>query len=254
MKTAGEFVFALRDDVLASGINENRFFRRFSSERPSIKTAQFFAQQYYYYIRTFPQILAGLSHRVTDENVRLQIAKTVVSELGAGHGPAHFQMFETVLDSVAVKIDSLDEAIFIPEAIELVDGLREIFLVDHTDVAVGGHYAIEATGLPMIDNLYQGFRRMDGVTTESLAYFYLHLFLEAEHVDWIATAVKERAVDEQAMKRMAEGNRQVLKLLASFWEGIYRAAYEEGDSNSPQVMYALADAAKTSAVCEMLPS
>lgn len=246
-----DFVNRLHQDVLDSKINENDFFKKFSSEVPTKEVAEFFSQQYYYYIRTFPQILAGLSHRVSSEKVRLEISKTVVSELGAGHGPAHFNMFEDVLKSVGILLAEIDQANYIQEAIDLVDGLREIFLLEHPDVALGGHYAIEETGLPMIKNLYEGFRQMKGGTTESLGYFYLHLFLEVDHVDWITKAVIDRAGSIDAQERMAEGNRRVLVLLNSFWAGLYRDAYKHGLKKTVVKTVSLIDAAKTRSISQL---
>lgn len=221
-----DIIDRLKTVVDESGINENRFFRSFQAaplDKDELATA---FQQYYYYIRTFPQILAGLSHRVDSEEVRLELAKTVVSELGQGHGPAHFQMFESLMQSVGITLDDYRTVDHIPEAEALVDGLRAMFLEGPTDRAVGGHYTIEETGLPMIKALYEGFRHQDGVTTESLGYFYLHLFLEADHVSWISDAVRHVADDPARARDVEEGAAEVAGLLSQFWEGLCRITYD----------------------------
>ena len=59
-----------------------------------------------------------------------------------------------------------------------------------TERALGGHYVIEEFGLPMINALYEGFRRYPGWNVEDFAYFHLHMLIEGDHVDWIAAAVE----------------------------------------------------------------
>lgn len=226
MAADADIIERLRKIVIDSGINDNRFFRLFQTTplgKDELSTA---FQQYYYYIRTFPQILAGLSHRVDSEEVRLELAKTVVSELGQGEGPAHFQMFESLMRSVGIDLADHRTVDHIPEAEALVDGLREMFLEGPTDRAVGGHYTIEETGLPMIKALYEGFRQQEGVTTESLGYFYLHLFLEADHVSWISDAVRHVAADPARARDLEEGAAEVAELLSQFWEGLCRITYD----------------------------
>lgn len=226
MPTEPDITDSLKEIVRTSGVNDNRFFSTFSSvELEPEELARAF-QQYYYYIRTFPQILAGLSHRVDSEEVRLELAKTVVSELGEGHGPAHFRMFEEVMTSVGITLADYRTVTHIPEADALVDGLRAIFLQGPTSRAVGGHYTIEETGLPMIKALYEGFRNYEGVTTESLGYFYLHLFLEADHVNWIGQAVRHLSTDPDAVSEIEAGAAQVAGLLSDFWEGVCRVTYD----------------------------
>jgi pyrroloquinoline-quinone synthase len=211
--------------VVDSNINQNEFYRTFRSKRippPALKAA---FQNYYYYIRTFPKILAGLSARVDNETIRMKLARTVVSELGDnGEGKAHFVMFEDVLAAVGVQLDDWETAQHIPEAEALVEGLRSLFLVKPCNYALGAHYVIEEFGFPMIVALYEGFRQYDNWTHESFAYFYLHLLIEANHVDWIGDAVLEAADSERSSREIEQGAGEVLALLARFWSGLNRLA------------------------------
>lgn len=74
----------------------------------------------------------------------------------------------------------------------------------------------------MIHNLYEGFRRYPEIGVEEMEYFYLHLFLEADHVRWISEAVRQPAGDPTAIAELEEGALRVAKLLADFWEGLYQ--------------------------------
>jgi pyrroloquinoline-quinone synthase len=220
-------VSAISAKVVESGLNDNAFYRLFTSATLSPAALARVFQQYYYYIRTFPQILAGLSHRVDDEFVRMKLARTVVSELGDNVGEAHYKMFERVLASVDIPLEDWHTARHIPEAVELVDGLRDLFLRQPTERALGGHYVIEEFGLPMINALYEGFRRYPGWSVEDFAYFHLHMLIESDHVDWIAAAVERISDDPAARADVLDGADQTIALLQRFWAGLYRCALDD---------------------------
>ncbi|OAI29238.1 hypothetical protein A1351_23395, partial [Methylosinus sp. R-45379] len=210
----------IRSHLDLLSLNEHRFyveFRRSPLRKDDLKK---FCQEYYLYIRTFPKILAGLSGRVDSEDVRVQLAKIVVSELGGGHGLAHFKLFERVVDAAGIELDDYTTYDYNPETTALVRGLEKIFLEDSPIAAVGGHYTIEETGLPMLNNLYEGFRNYPGIDVRAMEYFHLHLFLEADHVDWIATAVEKLADDDGHKDLLVQGGEQVAELLNNFWNGV----------------------------------
>jgi pyrroloquinoline-quinone synthase len=220
---ATEFFASLDERIAASTAWENDFYRWFRKGGMSRSELKIFADQYFYYIRTFPQILAGLSHRVDIESVRAQLAKTVVSELGDGDPDRiHFRMFENALAAVGVSVDPIDEVTHIPEASALVDGIRELFLNDSVHAALGAHYTIEQTGLPMISSLYEGFRTLEGSTIESMEYFYLHLLVEHEHVEWITAAVAPYLDESDARADIERGAMRMTTLLGNFWAGLAR--------------------------------
>jgi pyrroloquinoline-quinone synthase len=231
-----EEIFARLDELIGTvPVDDNRFYENFRSRDLTRDELQFFADQYFYYIRTFPQILAGLSHRVDSEAVRVELAKTIVSELGEGlPGKKHFELFQNVIGALGIKVRDDLAVPHSPESEALVDGLRQIFLRDSPIVAVGGHYTIEKVGLGMIHNLYEGFRRYPEITVPDMEYFYLHLFIESDHVSWISEAVKQHAGDPEAVAELEEGALRVAKLLADFWEGLYQNIFVKGVNQSQQ--------------------
>lgn len=158
----------------------------------------------------------------------MKLSRTVVSELGDNDdGDAHFKMFEDVLAAVGVTLDDWRNADYETETVQLVKGLEKIFLTGNCNTALGAHYVIEEFGFPMIVALYEGFRMYPGWKHEDYMYFYLHLLIECHHVDWIGAAVREAAVDEKSVNAIEAGARDVLKLLAAFWSGLYRIATSE---------------------------
>lgn len=217
-----QVLLRIKEMIYSSNINDNDFYRTFRHSKllpPEILKTVF--QQYYYYIRTFPQILAGTSHRVTNEVVRLRLARTVVSELGDGVGDPHFVLFERVLKSVGVELDDWNTASYIAEAAALVNGLKDLFLAKPVPYAIGAHYVIEEFGFPMIVALYEGFRRYPGWKHEDFTYFFLHLVVESEHVAWIEEALTNQlACDPDSAAQIEAGAAAVLQLLGNFWRGL----------------------------------
>lgn len=213
--------------IAESGINENVFYQTFRKSPLPLDVLKEVCQQYYLYIRTFPQILSGLAPRVDDELIRMKISRTVVSELGDGIGDAHFLMFEQVLKGVGVVLDDYRTVQHAPEAEELVASLRRLFLEDSPNCAIGAHYVIEEFGFPMIVNLYEGFRLYSGWEHEDYNYFYLHILIESNHVDWIQDALLAAASDPSAREEIISGAAQVLDALNAFWKGLNRIATAE---------------------------
>jgi pyrroloquinoline-quinone synthase len=210
--------------IAESGINENVFYQTFRRAPLPKEVLKEVFQQYYLYIRTFPQILSGLAPRVDDELIRQKISRTVVSELGDDEGEPHFIMFENVLKGIGVELDDYRTVEHAPEAEELVANLRRLFLEESPNCAIGAHYVIEEFGFPMIVNLYEGFRLYSGWQHEDYNYFYLHILIESNHVDWIQEALLAAASDPLAREEIISGAAQVLDSLNAFWHGLNRIA------------------------------
>ncbi|MEY2243444.1 TenA family transcriptional regulator [Streptomyces sp. SAS_267] len=219
-----EVIARIKQMIDDSGINENAFYQTLRKEPLPKDVLKEVFQQYYYYIRTFPQILAGLAARVDDEFIRLKSARTVVSELGDGRGDAHYVMFEKALAGIGVELDDYRTVEHAPEAEQLVANLRRLFLEESSNYSVGAHYVIEEFGFPMIVNLYEGFRLYDGWEHEDYNYFYLHILIEANHVDWVQDALLAAAKEETAREELIQGAAQVLEALTTFWNGLNRIA------------------------------
>ncbi|WP_368877206.1 TenA family transcriptional regulator [Providencia vermicola] len=219
----------IREMINNSGINENEFYKTFQKKELPLDIVKIIFQQYYYYIRTFPQILSGLAPRVTDELVRLKICRTVVSELGDGKGDAHYIMFEKALAGIGITLDEYQTADYNQETHALIDNLNRLFFIESPNYALGAHYVIEEFGFPMIVNLYEGFRLYKGWRHEDYNYFYLHILIECNHVDWIQEAMLAAAKDDTSKFEIIEGARQVLESLNNFWKGLNRLAISHGN-------------------------
>jgi pyrroloquinoline-quinone synthase len=221
MQTLDEFFADLNRELKATKCVENDFFASFRTGDITVDDVKMFSDQYYLYIRTFPKILAGLCGRVEDEEVRRELAKTIVSELGGEGGQIHFKLYEQAIEPLGITVAGVNEVEYLPETVALVDGIRQLFLNDSVEAAVGGHYTIELSGLPMIKSLYEGFRAFKPSTVESLEYFYLHLLIEREHVEWIHAAV-EHVASPSAREDIRRGAFTIANLLGEFWDALQR--------------------------------
>ena len=215
-----------------SGINENEFYKTLRKEPLPLDVMKDVFQQYYLYIRTFPAILSGLAPRVDDELIRMKISRTVVSELGDMHGDPHFVMFEKSLAGIGVVLDDYRTVKHAPETEDLVAALRRLFLEESPNCAIGAHYVIEEFGFPMIVNLYEGFRLYPNWKHEDYLYFYLHILIEANHVDWIQDALLAAARSETDCTEILRGAAEVLDALNAFWTGLNRIAVSGAVSES----------------------
>jgi len=221
MQTPDEFFTALDKEIMSSAAVGNPFFSAFREGRVDVEGIRFFADQYFLYIRTFPQILAGLAHRVEDEVIRRELAKTIVSELGGSAGEVHFELFRKATAPLGVDPAPVGAVDYLPESVALVDGIKDLFYNDTVEAALGGHYTIEQSGLPMISSFYEGFRVLPGSTYESMEYFYLHLLVEHDHVAWIRSAVSRALGDERTRADIHRGAMRIAGLLGDFWGALY---------------------------------
>ncbi|MET7766701.1 iron-containing redox enzyme family protein [Streptomyces sp. NPDC005336] len=229
MQSLDEFFDDLNTAVKATDCVDNDFFATVRAQQLTVDDVQKFADQYYLYIRTFPKILAGLSHRVDNEEIRKELAKTVVSELGGGGegGMGHYKMFENACAPLGIDIAEAGSIEYLPETTALVEGIRTLFLEGSIEAALGGHYTIELSGLPMIKSLYEGFRPLPGSNVESMEYFYLHLLIEREHVEWIHAAVEQATGGQESREEIRRGALHIAELLGDFWGALHREIVQQ---------------------------
>lgn len=216
----------IRRLVDEAGVNDNEFYRNFRSGKVSLAGVKTVAQQFFHYNRTFTQTMAGLCHRTESETIRLRLGQTVVSELGGGNGDPHFVLFEKALAGIKVTLDDYRRVPRTPETEQFVEGLRELFLKMPPYYAVGAHFVLEETGAPMIGALYEGFRNYPGWKHEDFGYFYIHMIVEKDHVEWIEAAIIEAGDDTLASQQIEAGARRVLELLGVFWSGLNRLSLQ----------------------------
>ncbi|NED91184.1 DUF3865 domain-containing protein [Streptomyces sp. SID11233] len=224
MQSLDEFFSGLNAEVKATDCVDNDFFAAFRAQKLNVDDVQKFADQYYLYIRTFPQILAGLAHRVDNEEIRRELAKTIVSELGGGGegGMGHYKMFKNSCEPLGIVVAKAGSIDYLPETTALVEGIRALFEKGSVEAALGGHYTIELSGLPMINSFYEGFRALPGSTVESMEYFYLHLLIEREHVEWIHAAVEQATGGPESRAEIKRGALLIAGLLGDFWGALHR--------------------------------
>ncbi len=216
-----------------TGCNTNPFYGLIKSRPLQVPELKFFADQIYLNMMHFPRAIAGLSARVEEDAVCAELAHTVVVELGEGKpGRAHSELFEKALVPMGISVADWRSAYHTPATLALVQGVRELFLSGPTLAALGGNYALEKTGLPMLQALYEGFRRLPGSSVASMEYFYLHLAVEAEHIESMAGALGIALKRPEDAALIEEGAVRVGRLLNDFWVAIHRGI-ESGKYSAP---------------------
>ncbi len=227
--------------IFETGCNTNPFYELIQRRPLKASELKFFADQIYLNMMHFPRAIAGLSARVEDDAVCAELAHTVVVELGEGKpGRAHSELFEKTLVPMGISVTDWRSAYHTPETLALVKGVRDLFLSGPTLSALGGNYALERTGLPMLQALYEGFRLLPGASIASMEYFYLHLAVEAEHIESMAGALRVAMKQPADAVPIEEGAVRVGRLLNDFWVAIHRGIengqYTAADDSSLQCL------------------
>lgn len=216
-----------------TGCNTNPFYGLIQCRPLQVPELKFFADQIYLNMMHFPRSIAALSARVEEDAVCAELAHTVVVELGDGKpGRAHSELFEKALVPMGISVRDWRSAYHTPETLALVHGLGELFMSGPTLAALGGNYTLEKTGLPMLQALYEGFRLLPGSSIASLEYFYLHLAVEAEHIESMASALRIAMKQPADAVLIEEGAVRVGRLLNDFWIAIHRGI-ESGQYATP---------------------
>ena len=106
------------------------------------------------------------------------------------------------------------------ETDKFVEGLKELFTELPPYHAVGAHFVLEETGAPMISALYEGFRNYPGWKHEDFGYFYIHMIVEKDHVEWIEAAAIEAANDAVASRQIETGARVACSTCSAYFGAV----------------------------------
>ena len=117
--------FALEVVRDPTGCNTNPFYALIQRRPLTASELKLFADQFYFVMKHFPRIIAGLASRIDIDEVCAELAKTVVVELGEGQpGRAHWQLFEKAVIPMGISMGDWRTAYHLPETLALVDGVR----------------------------------------------------------------------------------------------------------------------------------
>ena len=229
-QAAEAFVDSLVDELTCHPVNRNRFFQTFMDQRLSQSQLQEWLSQYHYFCKQFVKLLEGLLYRtpVEELEMRVQLAKTLHSELGSGRSEqAHIRLLERFADAVDLSGTDLQRTAPIPEVAEYLAVLHRLFIEADYLVALGAELAVEVTASAEFRCFYPGLLRYNRFSSDDLVFFELHLEAEDDHGLWLADAVRKTAKSDSDLERVAIGARTTVDAWHSFWEGMYRGVFKD---------------------------
>jgi pyrroloquinoline-quinone synthase len=196
----------------------NEFFVMLSCPQWSHARLAAFSHEYYYWIRSFPGILASLVANVNDEESRFFLVEILHSELGSGHSErAHHKLFKQLVLSLGVAEEEIHSRCYWAETEALVTGMLTLYGDSCICRALGAQYALEKQALPMIQNLDRGLRCLQHVKDSPFDYFDLHMMEEPEHLRCMQECVTRHLGHAEDRDEVSRGAFDCLSLIATFW-------------------------------------
>ena len=211
--------FSELDDLIDSHqACENNFFGRARERQWSYKQLLAFAPDYYYWVMSFPGILAELIGNVRDQDSQFFLTQILFSELGSGSKKRmHFKLLRDILQQLGLSESQIESGPNYQETKILVEGMRHLYR--HQDIlqAMGAQYALEKQAFPMIEKLYDGFKHYNKLTKEDFEYFELHLVEEPEHLECMQQCMVNYMNSLSDLSQIKTGAIECLSLIANFW-------------------------------------
>jgi pyrroloquinoline-quinone synthase len=224
------FLEPLLKELESHPVNTNAFFQAFKDRWLSRDQLHAFLRQYHYFCKHFVKELEGLLyHTPVDEvELRVELIKTLHSELGDGHGEhAHIRLLERFTQASGLSKSDLDGTIPIPEVEAYLSVLHRLFTESNYLAALGAELAVETTAAAEFRYFYPGLTKYEDFRASDLAFFQLHLEAEECHSQWLAEAVRKTAVTQTDLDEVATGARATADAWQMFWEGMYREVFDK---------------------------
>jgi len=229
MARAESFVDSLVAELTRHPVNSNPFFQTFLDQRLTQSQLQAWLIQYHYFCKHFVKLLEGLLYRtpVEELEMRVQLAKTLDSELGSGRSEqAHITLLERFADALGVNGAELRRSFPIPAVEQYLRILHRLFTQEDYLAALGAELAVEVTAAAEFRYFHPGLLQYHRFSPDDLVFFELHLKAEDDHGRWLADAVQKTAKSSADLKRVATGARTTADAWQRFWEGMHHAVFQ----------------------------
>lgn len=230
----------LAQSSTASSAVNNHFYDHWLGRSLNIFQLQLFARNYGEWVRSFPDTLAMLFYTTADIDAKIELVKTLYSEMGYGHiEKVHWRLLDTFFESLATHLNEpgqLSRALLmrdispLKETTALIEGERNLYTDRNIQVALGAQLALEWQAYTMLRKLYEGARNYmsywkdEDNFHEACEYFYAHIgAAEKEHKEESLKAALRYVNDDISYGYLKKGFEVHLKLIATFWEGIANA-------------------------------
>jgi len=229
-QTNREFATELRNEIENAPVNRNKFYAAFRDRTLTEGQMKKFIGQYFWFCKTFIRTLAGLVANTPDEqeDVRLELVKTLHSELGYGKKQAiHLNQLRKFTKKLGLSEEYLNQVKLIPEVKNYIEDLRNLFGVSDFRESIGAEFGVEVTAYPEFTYLYPGLKKYKEFTDDDINFFKLHLVEEKLHGDWMTDAITNLGASGQDRELIRSGALKTIKSWGKFWDGMYRFVFEE---------------------------
>ena len=209
-------------------VNRTPFYYKFRDRSLSDEQLRRFAVQYFWFCKNFIRVLVGLIYNTPDseEEVRLELVKTLYSELGYGQKQGiHLNLLRKFTAALNISEQELNEAEIIPEVEQYIRELGEIFLKADYREAIGAEFGVEITAATEFTFLYPGVKKYLWFSPEDIVFFKFHLAEEKKHGDWLTEAVSKIVVKDEDRRLVERGALRAAELWNQFWIGMDRYVF-----------------------------
>ena len=216
-------VDSLLDELRAHPVNCNQFFTEFRDQFLPIHQLQRFIEQYHFFCFRFVKVLEGLLYSTPLEelDMRIELTKTLHSELGNGvKERVHIRHLEHFAQTLGLPPSELLHTRPIPEVQQYLNKLDQLFRNSGFLKALGAELAVEITAISEFRFFVPGLQKYPQFSKKDLWFFSMHLQEEANHSDWLTSAVRKTAKTTNDLEEIASGARETAEAWHQFWTGM----------------------------------
>ena len=229
MLPATRFLDNLEAEVRAHPALHHPFLHRFAEGGCQRLQLWAFALQHYQLVRMFTSYLEAFVKSILEPEVRDWIHRILEDEYARPHtyDRSHSALYRRFLRALGLTEEDWERADALPETRGFIERHRALTALRNPIVGLGavgpGHeWAIPTMFAYLVDGL-----RKSGVEEDALEYFTLHVAQDIEHGKLMHAALARYADTSENQARIHDGALTSLDARARFWEGLYRAVFEE---------------------------
>jgi len=229
-QTAESFLDSLVGELTRHPVNSNPFFQTFLDQRLTQLQLEQWLIQYHYFCKHFVKLLEGLLYRtpVDELDMRVQLAKTLDSELGSGRSEhAHIRLLERFAGALGLSGADLQRTMPLPAVEKYLGVLHRLFIEEDYLAALGAELAVEVTAAAEFQYFHTGLLQYHRFSSDDLVFFELHLTAEDDHAHWLADAVRKTTKSQSDLERVAASARTTADAWQGFWVGMHSAVFED---------------------------
>jgi pyrroloquinoline quinone (PQQ) biosynthesis protein C len=234
-QTAESFVDSLIGELTRHPVNSNPFFQTFLDQRLTQLQLQRWMIQYHYFCKHFVKMLEGLLYRtpVEELDMRVQLAKTLDSELGSGRSEqAHIRLLERFATALDLSGTDLRGSTPLPAVEEYLGVLHRLFIEEDYLAALGAELAVEVTAAAEFRYFHPGLLQYHRFSSDDLVFFELHLTAEDDHAHWLADAVRKTTKSQSDLECVAASARTTADAWQRFWVGMQSAVFDDASTGN----------------------